>query len=51
MIARYCVEDNVNEKVEYDLNKKVEFDLLKSIIKNLFGNYVLYDSIEIENTL
>ena len=41
LIARYCTEDNSQEKVEYDETTEVNFNIFKSIIRYIIGDYNL----------
>ena len=39
LVARYCTEDNAQEKVEYDETTEVDFNIFKSIIRYIIGDY------------
>lgn len=41
MIARYCTEDNTQDKVDYDENISVELTVFKSILRHIIGSYEL----------
>lgn len=50
-MARYIIEDNYFDKVEYDENHGADIHIINSVIKNLFGNYKLLNPAEEKSTL
>lgn len=49
-MARYLIEDNTENNIEFDLDRTNKMHIVKSIFKNLVGNFKLL-SIEEENKL
>ena len=42
-LARYLIEDNYEEFVEYDEDLTLSVIVVKSILRNLLGAYKIYD--------
>lgn len=51
LIARYCVEDNSLQKVQYDSKLKIDLIIFRSILYFLLEKYQIYQEIEIETTM
>lgn len=41
LIARYCVEDNTDEYIEFDIERRTQKGIFISIVKNLFSHFEL----------
>jgi transcription antitermination factor NusG len=50
LVARYLIEENNEDHVEFDLDRTNKLHIVKSIFKNLVGNYKILD-VEEEATL
>lgn len=46
LIARYLIEDNIQDHVEYDLERTNKMHIVKSIFKNLIGKYTILNQEE-----
>jgi len=38
-VARYLIEDNTEDHIEFDLDRTNKMHIVKSIFKNLVGNF------------
>ena len=41
-MARYLIEDNTEDTVEFNENKKNSVTIIKSVLKNMIGKYTLF---------
>ena len=41
-MARYLIEDNTEDTVEFNENKKNSVTIIKSVLKNMIGKYPLF---------
>lgn len=39
LVARYLIEDNTEDYIEFDLDRTNKMHIVKSIFKNLVGNF------------
>lgn len=49
LVARYLIEDNIEDHVEFDLDRTNKLHIVKSIFKNLVGSYKILEPEEEEN--
>ena len=50
MVARYLVEDNMEEFILFDPYRTQDKIIVKSVFKRLIGQYKLFDESEIKST-
>ena len=50
-VARFLIEDNSEDWVQFDENKSNSITIIKSVFNHLIKNYTLFDEVETNNLM